>query len=68
MKSRTKAPAIVTKVKQIIETDNVGAANEWLMSGDWILLNSYHNRALSTRPVMRLGRINEYDDEIPSNP
>jgi hypothetical protein len=61
MKIPTSNPAIVTKVKQIMETDSIEAANALLDSGHWILLNSYRNRSLSNVPVCRLGRITEFE-------
>ena len=53
------APAIVSRVKQILETDCMNTANILLDSGEWILLNSYKNHRLSNIPVCRLGRICE---------
>ena len=60
MKKRKTEIGIVSSVKQIIEVDSVEAANILLNGGAWILLNSYVNQKLGRKPVMRLGRIKDY--------
>ncbi len=54
----------VIKVRQVIETDDLAAANVFLKSGNWILLNSYMNRKMSTTPLFRLGKISSDDNDI----
>ena len=49
---------ITTQVKQILEVDSVEAANIFLSSGDWVLLNSYINKNINKKiPTIRLGRV-----------
>lgn len=53
----------VQRVKQIIECNDLAATNIFLQSGDWILLNSYHNRLYGQKPTYCLGRIRKYETE-----
>ena len=59
MIKQTTASSILIKVVQIIETDSVEAANGFLSSGEWVLLNSYINRSLSATPIMRMGKVDK---------
>lgn len=65
MKNKANNITSLIKVKQIIELDSVDGANALLESGDWILLNSYHNRQFGNNPILRLGRIRGFEQLPP---
>jgi len=55
-----KEAFLLSKVKQVIETNDLNATNELIKSKNWILLNSYCNRAYGNKPTYCLGRIESF--------
>jgi len=54
-----KKNARMHKVKQIITTDSIGAANNLIEGGKWILLQTYRSGGLN---MFMLGRVADYDE------
>lgn len=49
---------ILTRVTQLIQVDSIKTANNLIKDGNWVLINSYYNRAYKLpRPVYTLGYV-----------
>lgn len=55
---KTTGCEVLTRITQLVQVDNIKTANNMLKDGNWVLVNSYYNRAYKLpRPVYTLGRV-----------
>lgn len=55
---KTTSCEMLTRVRQLIQVDNIKTANNMIKDGNWVLINSYYNRAYEIpRPIYTLGYV-----------